>query len=960
MESQEVSLVVLREKYAKGNEKTWADIFRRVARALASVEAHPDTWEPVFYDALLAGFIPAGRIMSAAGTDIEATLINCFVQPVGDSVSETKGGKPGIYVALKEAAETMRRGGGVGYDFSRIRPRGALVKGTASRASGPVSYMRVFDRSCETVESAGARRGAQMGVLRCDHPDVFEFVNAKNAKGELTNFNISVAVTDAFMRAVEVDEMWELVHPAEPDRAAEATATAYRRKDGMWVYRTIKAQDLWTTIMRNTYDHAEPGVLFVDRMNGENNLHYCEVIEATNPCAEQPLPDYGCCCLGSIDLTKFVDDPFGARPQFDEERFSKVVSTAIRMLDNVLDVTYWPLPQQREEAMSKRRIGLGFTGLGDALIMLGLRYDSDTARHKASRISEVMCEASYRASIELAREKGPFPLFKPAYLDSGFAKRLSPNVRKGIEQHGLRNSHLLSIAPTGTISLAFADNASNGIEPPYSWVYTRKKRTADGGHAEFLVQDHAFRLYRQSRPDLKLTDDQLAKMSLPDLRKCLPDYFVSALEITAKDHQAMVAAVAPFIDTSISKTVNVPADYPFEDFKDLYLEAWRSRVKGLSTFRPNDVTGSVLSVEPTTSLPKEDLDESDPDRRIRLKEVPTPPMASLRWRKRPSLPAGNPAWCYMVNHPQGYKFAVFIGHIENGSNHPFEVWVNGVEQPRGLGALAKSLSMDMRSNDRGWLKTKLESLMRAKGDDAFPMPLPPEGEPVWVPSLVSGFARLLMHRCEALQAFTPEGETPLLNALMSPKEPKTGPDGTMSWTVDVLNPATGDDFVFGVKELVLPTGARRPYSVWLSGVYPRVLDGLCKSLSYDMRVIDPAWIGGKLRQLRDFSEARGDFLARVPGSVKQQNYPSTVAYLAALLKHRYTMLDILDEEGYPLETMGLVETVDAENVVRFKARSAGAMEVRPGKCCGECGIYAVIKRDGCDFCTACGATGACG
>jgi len=943
---QEVSKEVLLEKYAKGKERTAQDIFRRVARALAIVERDPAVWENRFYDALGAGFIPAGRILSAAGAGIEATLINCFVQPVGDSVSEEKDGKPGIYIALREAAETMRRGGGVGYDFSRIRPRGAHVKGTASRASGPVSYMRVFDRSCETVESAGARRGAQMGVLRCDHPDVFEFVNAKNTPGELTNFNISVGATDAFMRAVESDGEWELVHPAEPGAEAIA-AGACRREDGMWVYRKIRARELWEAIMRNTYEHAEPGVLFIDRMNSENNLWYCETIEATNPCAEEPLPDYGCCCLGSIDLTHFLRRPFTDEAAFDFAGFSELVRVAIRMLDNVLDVTFWPLPQQKHEAMSKRRVGLGFTGLGDALAMLGLRYDTEGARRMAAEIAQVMRDQAYSASVNLAREKGAFPRFNAEkYLESGFARRLPPDLRESIAAFGIRNSHLLSIAPTGTISLAFADNASNGIEPPYSWSYTRRKRQADETVKEYTVEDHAHRLYRETGGD----------------PNNLPSYFVTALAITARDHLAMVAAVAPFIDTSVSKTVNVPREYPYAEFQDLYLDAWRSGVKGLATFRPNDITGSVLSDATSKEAPapaQPDLDESDPDRRIRLKEVPTPPMASLRWRKRPYLPAGNPAWCYLVSHPHGYKFGVFIGHIENGTSHPFEVWVNGAEQPRGLGALAKSLSMDMRSNDHAWLKRKLESLAQSAGDDGFELAMPPEGNLVRAPSLVAGFARLVLHRCSELGTLTGTGETPVLNALMSPKEPKTGADGSIGWYVDVLNPNTGDDFVMGVKELVLPNGQRRPYSLWLSGEYPRVLDGLCKSLSFDMRVIDPTWVGGKLRQLLDYAEPRGDFLARMPRSVKQESYPSTVAYLARLLIHRYAMLGILDEEGYALEAMGVVQPYE-DKVVLLKARSAGAMEVQPGRLCWQCRSYAVVRKDGCEFCTACGEVGACG
>lgn len=604
--AQAISLDVLREKYLKPGEQSEADLLRRVAKALASVETEPlrAEWEQRFLDNLRAGAIGAGRIMSAAGTDLEATLINCFVQPVGDSIQGVDDeGYPGIYEALREAAETMRRGGGVGYDFSRIRPRGAEVRATASLASGPCSYMDVFDHSCSTVESAGARRGAQMGVLRIDHPDVLEFITAKRTPGRWNNFNVSVAVTDDFIRTLQAGGDWALVHKAKPGAALLAQG-AHLRGDGLWVYRSLPAQQLWDTIMRSTYDFAEPGVVFIDTMNRDNNLRYAERIAATNPCSEQPLPPYGCCDLGPVILTRFVAHPFGfgGAPAFDFERFARAVAVQVRALDNVLDLTWWPLPQQQKESQSKRRIGVGFTGLGNALAMLRLRYDAPEGRDMAARIARNMRDAAYAASVQLAQEKGAFPLFDAdKYLEAGtFASRLDEPLKQEIRRHGIRNSHLLSIAPTGTVSLAFADNASNGIEPPFSWTYQRKKREADGSRSEYTVEDHAWRLFRSLGGDV-------AK---------LPPYFVSALEMGAADHLAMMEAVQPFIDTAISKTVNVPADYPYADFQGLYLEAWRAGLKGLATYRPNDILGSVLSTaaEPTAKAPEQERRKVDPMR----------------------------------------------------------------------------------------------------------------------------------------------------------------------------------------------------------------------------------------------------------------------------------------------------------------------------------------------------------
>jgi ribonucleoside-diphosphate reductase alpha chain len=934
-EPQDISTEVLIEKYAKGDETSVDQVQRRVAKALAEVEspAEQEKYAEQFLWAMQNGFIPAGRVCSAAGTGLQTTLINCFVQPVGDSITEDVDGKPGIYRALAQSAETMRRGGGVGYNFSAIRPKGAMVKGTGSSASGPISYMKVFDRSCETVESAGARRGAQMAVINVDHPDVFEFVTVKQEKGQLNNFNVSVGVTDAFMRAVEADDDFELAHGTEPN-AEHKRSGAFKRDDGKWVYRKVKARELWDLVMQSTYNAAEPGVLYLDRINQENNLAYCEKIEATNPCGEQPLPDYGCCCLGSLNLNAYVRAPFSDEACFDYELFARVTKLAVRMLDNVLIATRWPLPEQSDEADAKRRLGIGFTGLGDALIMLGVRYDSEEGRALGANISCAMRDAAYASSVELATERGAFPLFDAdKYLASGFAARLPDALKTAIRKHGIRNSHLTSIAPTGTISLAFADNASNGIEPAFSWFYKRTKRMPDGSKKDYTVEDHAYRVYRALGHDTgKLTDA-----------------FVSALEISATDHMLMVASVAPYVDAAISKTVNVPEDYPYDEFKNLYMEAWRQGLKGITTYRPNGVLGAVLTM-PAVSNPQP-MTLPEQDKRMVLKELATAPvLASLRWPSRPGLPAGASAWISeMISTPQG-DFAVAVS---DQAGIPFEVWVLGGHPPRGLDALAKTLSTDMRANDRGWLRKRLSLLGSAYGD-AFEMAMPPNGQLVQAPSATAAFAKLVEWRYNQLGALDKQENdpSPVLDALFAPHEPKTGTDGTLAWVADVINPATGDDFVLMLKELQMPDGTRRPYSMWLTGGHPHTLDGLCKLLSHDMRVVDPAWIGMKLRKLLNYSEPRGDFLARVPGSEKQASYPSTVAYIARLVIHRYAMLGILTEEGLSVKSMGVVTAEPTH--------SARPIATMAGKHCKECGNAAVIKKDGCEFCTACGAIGACG
>ena len=753
--TQPISLDVLKEKYLKAGETSAEDLFRRVARALASVEAEADRekYEALFLANMHAGAIGAGRIMSAAGTDIQATLINCFVQPVGDCIQGVDDeGFPGIYEALREAAETMRRGGGVGYDFSRIRPRGAEVKGTHSMASGPCSYINVFDQSCSTVESAGARRGAQMGVLRIDHPDVHDFITAKRTPGRWNNFNVSVGVSDAFIQAVMDDQPWELVHKARPG-ATVMEQGAYQRADGLWVYQSLPARELWDTIMKSTYDFAEPGILFLDHINQDNNLRYCEAIAATNPCGEQPLPSYGCCDLGPIILTHFVRHPFGfdGVPAFDFESFAKSVALQVRALDNVLDVTFWPLPQQDAEAKAKRRIGVGFTGMGNTLAMLCLRYDSAEGRAMAARIAEHMRDSAYGASVELAREKGAFPKFDAdGYLAEGtFASRLPAALKKQIRQHGIRNSHLLSIAPTGTVSLAFADNASNGIEPPFSWMYKRKKREADGSMAEYAVEDHSWRLYRELGGDVSK----------------LPEYFVSALEMSAQDHIAMMETVQPFVDTAISKTVNIPADYPYDDFKGLYLQAWRARLKGLATYRPNSIQGSELEVNAAPAAgafaPQEaPVQPIDPMRTV----IESRPKGSLSavaekieyWTQEGKkrlylvvsfLPVPNAEGTGMVD--RAIEFFMPVG--QSGES---QQWITSSMRLLSLAArggfLARALS-DMRKVawDRG--PVRLGTHLKADGTQV----------PLWHDSEVAAVAYAIQHILERRARLQQQGPSPL-------------------------------------------------------------------------------------------------------------------------------------------------------------------------------------------------------
>ena len=602
-------------------EQTVQDTWRRIAKALSEVETEPKKWETIFYNALTDfKFLPAGRITAGSGTKRNVTLFNCFVMGViPDSMS-------GIFDMLKEAALTMQQGGGIGYDFSTIRPKGSLVKGIAADASGPVSFMDVWDSMCRTIMSAGSRRGAMMATMRCDHPDIEEFIAAKSDSQKLRMFNLSVLVTDAFMEAVKKGDDWKLI---------------YNNK----VYSVIKAADLWDQIMRATYNFAEPGVIFIDRINETNNLSYCETITATNPCGEQPLPPYGACLLGSINLAKLVEHPFDKNAYLDVSQLEDLVFTAVRMMDNVIEVSQFPLEAQKLEAKNKRRIGLGVTGLADALLMVGLRYGSDEAVKKTEKWMKTIARSAYNASINLAEEKGAFPLFDPEkFIVSGNMIQMDEDVKKAVNKFGIRNALLTSIAPTGTISL-YAGNVSSGIEPVFAYSYTRKVLQNDGSHVEEEVVDYAVQLWR----------DKFGNAPLPD-------FFVSAQNLTPADHVKMQAAAQKWVDSSISKTINCPEDISFDDFKEVYIQAYDTGCKGCTTYRPNEVTGSVLSAA------SEEKSASDQEANGDIIYMSEP-------LDRPSTLEGN---TYKLKWPDS-EHAIYVtinDIIVNDKRRPFEVFIN--------------------------------------------------------------------------------------------------------------------------------------------------------------------------------------------------------------------------------------------------------------------------------------------
>ncbi len=685
-----------------------ADSWARVALALARAEpAEQRTTRAQEFAHALAGhkFLPAGRILAGAGTGRAVTLFNCFVMgTITDSMD-------GIFGALREAALTLQQGGGIGYDFSTLRPKGALVKGVGADASGPVSFMDVWDAMCRTIMSAGSRRGAMMATLRVDHPDIEDFITAKRTPGRLSNFNLSVLVSDAFMAAVRADADWDLTFAGK-------------------TYRTVKAKALWERIMRSTYDYAEPGVIFIDRINGQNNLAYCESIAATNPCGEQPLPPYGACLLGSINLARLVRHAFEDDAALDMAELDRLVATAVRMMDNAIDVSRFPLPQQQAEAKAKRRIGLGVTGLADALIFCRVRYGSPESLALIRRWLAAISHAAYRASMELAREKGAFPLFDARqYLVRPHIAALPADIRDGIAKFGIRNALLTSIAPTGTISL-FADNVSSGIEPVFAFSYKRKVIQPDGSKREETVSDYAVRAFH-------------ARFGAD---AALPAYFVTAQTLAPSDHLAVQAAAQPYIDSAISKTINVPAAISFDEFAHVYRSAYDSGCKGCTTYRPNDVTGSVLSVdEPQHAIPAETVitrEAREPELPLPLPEPKGPePRGGVVYITKPlDRPEELLGRTYKIKWlDSDHAFYITINDIEkDGRRRPFEIFINSKNMEAYAWALALTRMISAvfrRGGDVSFVVDELKAIFDPRGGQWM------SGR--YVPSLLAGIGEVI-------------------------------------------------------------------------------------------------------------------------------------------------------------------------------------------------------------------------
>ena len=645
------------------------DTLTRVANALAEAESSDARahWAQRFKSALDDHrFLPAGRILAGAGTARDVTLFNCFVM---GTIPDTMAG---IFDNLKEAALTMQQGGGIGYDFSTLRPKGAPVAGVGADASGPLSFMDVWDAMCRTIMSAGTRRGAMMATMRCDHPDIEEFIEAKREPGRLTMFNLSVLITDPFMDAVKADADWPLIFDDK-------------------TYRILKARALWDKITAATYAYAEPGVIFIDRINARNNLHYCETIQATNPCGEQPLPPYGACLLGSINLAALVQNPFTEAAAIDMNELDALTRDAVRAMDNVVDVSRFPLPEQEREAKTKRRIGLGVTGLADALILCRTRYGSPASLTLIDTWMKAISRSSYLASTDLAKEKGAFPLFdRDEYLKGETIRTLDEDVRTAIKTHGIRNALLTSIAPTGTISL-FAGTVSSGLEPVFAFSYTRKVLMPDGSRRDERVADYAVTKFYETFGE----------------GTALPDYFVSAQDLAPADHLAVQAICQNHIDSSISKTINVPEDISFDAFKNIYTDAYAQGLKGCTTYRPSDVRGSVLVAD---AVPAPIIEKPAPYEKDGIVYMSKP-------LERETV---LPGFTYKLNWPES-DHAMYItinDLLQDNRRRPFEIFINSknMEHYAWTVALTRMISaVFRRGGDVTFVVEELKAMFDPRG-----------------------------------------------------------------------------------------------------------------------------------------------------------------------------------------------------------------------------------------------------
>jgi ribonucleoside-diphosphate reductase alpha chain len=703
-------------------DKTIEDTWRRVARALARPERDAAHWEARFFKTLEGfAFMPAGRVLAGAGTERNVTLFNCFVMgTIPDDMT-------GIFENLKEAALTLQQGGGIGYDFSTLRPRGATVKGVGADASGPLTFMDVWDAMCRTIMSAGHRRGAMMGTLRCDHPDIEAFIEAKQEPDRLRMFNLSVLVTDAFMQAVRADAPWELSF-------------------GGTTYQVVPARALWDKIMRATYAYAEPGVVFVDRINQRNNLRYCEEIHATNPCGEQPLPPYGACLLGSVNLARLVDKPFEPDAALNLARLEELVPPAVRMLDNAIDVSRFPVAQQKHEAQAKRRIGLGITGLGDALIMCGARYGDAEAVDLTERWMSTLRRSAYLASTDLAKEKGAFPLYDRApYLKGETIQELDADVKDAIAKQGIRNALVTSVAPTGTISL-LADNVSSGLEPVFSFVHTRQVLQSDGTRHPEEISDYAYRLFRR----LKGEDAPL------------PASFVDAQTLEPSAHVVMQAAVQKYVDSSVSKTINLPEDIAFEAFTDVYAQAYDLGCKGCTTYRPNVITGAVLQapgLRPGDGVGEVALTEAAPataEPEIEAGPRPAPGTAGVVYMTQPlDRPVTLPGRTYKLRWPES-DHAIYItinDIVQDERRRPFEIFINSknMEHYAWTLALTRMISaVFRRGGDVSFVVEELKAVFDPRGGAWL------EGK--YVPSLLAAIGTVIERHMTDIGFLKPPAE----------------------------------------------------------------------------------------------------------------------------------------------------------------------------------------------------------